>query len=95
MRDFIIFLVKTRPTPKDLQQYVTRQYATSWWEIGIQLDLPNEALSIIQVDNPLDVRRRCNEMLMKWLQADIKASWQKLFTAIDKCTDQCDQGNVS
>ena len=90
-----LLLVKTRPAPKNLQQYITPRYATSWKEIGIQLDLTNETLSIIQEDNPRNARRCCNAMLMKWLEADSNASWQKLFTAIDKCTEQLnDQGNV-
>ena len=91
---FILFLVKSKPTPKDLQRCVTPQYATSWREIGIQLDLTNEALSIIQEDYPL-AKRRCNEMLMKWLEVDTNASWQKLLDAIDECTEQYNvQGNV-
>ena len=83
-------LVKTRPIPKDLQQFVTPQYATRWREVGIQLGLSNETLSVIQEDNPLNVRRCCNAMLMKWLSVDTNASWQKLFTAIDNCTTQYD-----
>ena len=91
----IIFLVNTRPTPKDLQECITPRYATSWREIGIQLDLTNETLSIIHDDNPLNARRRCNAMLSKWLEVDTNASWQKLFNAIDKCSEQCDdQGNI-
>ena len=88
------FLVKTRLTAKDLY-CVTSRYATSWREIGIQLDLTNETLSIIQDDYPLNARRCCNAMLTKWLEVDINASWQKLFDAIDKCTEQPreDQGN--
>ena len=88
------FLVKTRPTAKDLH-CVTSHYATSWREIGIQLDLTNETLSIIQEDYPRNVKRCCSVMLMEWLEVDTNASWQKLFDAIDKCTEQPrdDQGN--
>ena len=60
----------------------------------MQLNLTNGDLSVIEVDNPHSVMKRCNAMLIKWLQKDSSASWQKLFTAIDTCTGQCtDQGN--
>ena len=88
-----LFTVNTRPAEKDLQRYITPNYATNWREIGIQLNLTNGDLSIIEEDNPHNVMKRCNAMLFKWLEMDNSASWQKLFTAIDICTGQCtDQG---
>ena len=90
------FSVNTRPSPKDLQRCVTPKYATRWRELGIQLDLTDDALSIIKEDNSHDVTRRCNVMLSEWLKVDTEASWQKLFTAIDTCTrsgEDCDQGD--
>ena len=82
-------IVSTRPTLKDLQRWITPQYAPCWREIGIQLDLTNETLSIIREDNPHSITKRCNAMLSKWLEVDdTSASWQKLFTVIDNCTYQ-------
>ena len=85
----LLFTVNTRPAEKDLQRYVTPKYATNWKEIGIQLNLSNGDLSIIEVDNPHSVKKQCNAMLFKWLEVDSSASWQKLFTAIDICTGNC------
>jgi len=87
--------VTTRPTPKDLQRWITRRYAAKWREIGTQLDLRDATLSIIQANHPCDVERCCNEMLSKWLEVDNTASWQKLFTAIDNCTGQSDDPGQS
>ena len=65
-----------------------------WREIGTELGLTDETLSIIQEDNPSSVKKRCNAMLSKWLKVDTSASWKKLFTAINYCTRQSfDQGD--
>ena len=64
--------------------------------MGVQLDLSEETLLIIQANNPLNVEGCCNAMLSKWLQVDTDASWRKLFIAIDNCTELYnDQGNES
>ena len=84
-----LFTVNTRPATKNLQQCVTSKYATNWREIGIQLNLSDGDLSIIEEDNPRSVKKRCNAMLSKWLAVDSSASWKKLFAAIDACTGQC------
>ena len=35
-------------------------------------------------------------MLQKWLEMDTNASWQEIFTAVGKCTEQCnDEGNLA
>ena len=51
--------------------------------IGVLLGLPSEALDIIENDNRDKAESCCNAMLKKWLQVDITASWEKLFTAIE------------
>ena len=51
--------------------------------IGVLLGIPSEALDIIENDNRDKAEPCCNEMLKKWLQVDITASWEKLFTAIE------------
>ena len=75
---------------------MTPQYATRWREIGIQLNLTSETISIIQEDNPGSAKKCCNVMLMKWLEVTTDASWQKLFTAIDNCTstEQCNNQDI-
>ena len=83
-------LAKTRPAEKDLQRYVTPTYATNWREIGIQLNLSNGDLSVIEEDNPRSVKKRCNAMLSKWLEVDASASWETLLRAIDTCTGEVD-----
>ena len=71
-----------KPLLRDLYQHVTPQYATQWKLIGTLLDLPSETLNVIEYDHRDKAERCCNAMLEKWLQVDIAASWEKLFTII-------------
>lgn len=80
----------TTPTLKEINQSITPQYAAIWKKIGMELDLPDGMLSIIEANYPSDVERCCNKMLSRWLERDTSASWQKLLTAIDTCTSQVD-----
>ena len=82
MRNNESLIVTTKPLLKDLYQYVTPQYAAKWRIIGTLLDLTSGALDIIEHDNKKAVAC-CNDMWKKWLQVDITASWEKLFTVIE------------
>ena len=82
-----ILSVTTKPTRKELQQYITPKYATIWSKIGRKLDLSDETLGKIKQNNT-DVRKCCREMFSEWLDVDTGASWQKLFTVIDNCAGE-------
>ena len=73
----------TVPKLKDLFQHITPQYAADWKVIGTLLGLPSGALDAIELDNMYRTTRCCNDMLKKWLQMDLTASWGKLFTVIE------------
>ena len=73
----------TVPKLKDLYQHITPQYAVQWKVIGTLLDLPSGALDVIEQDNMYRITRCCNDMLKKWLEIDLTASWGKLFTVIE------------
>lgn len=79
---YIIILVNTTPSVKDLYEHITPHFAAVWKEIGILLGLPTGELTAIGADN-CSVKRCCNDMLEKWLSVDPNASWEKLFTVID------------
>ena len=71
-----------KPLLRDLYQHITPQHATQWKVIGTLLDLPSETLNVIEHDHRDKAEHCCNAMLEKWLQVDIAASWEKLFTVI-------------
>ena len=76
-------LASSRPELKDLIGYVTPQYAAHWKEIGICIGVRAEDTKIIELAYPTMLDKCCNEMFFKWLEYDVDASWDKLFTAID------------
>ena len=80
---FVSFtIVNTTPLLKDLYQHITPQYAADWKVIGTLLGLPSGVLHTIKADYPTNAKWCCNEMLEKWLERDITASWGKLLTVI-------------
>ena len=85
--------VTNKPLLKDLYELITPNYATKWKEIGTLLDLPNERINIIEADNPGKTASCCNQMLQVWLQADIVATWEKLFNAIESPAVSIQLGN--
>ena len=75
--------MKSTPSLKDLQQFVTPHYALQWRVIGTQLGLSSETLDIIEYDNHYKTIPCCNAMLKRWLQMDTTSSWEKLLTVIE------------
>ena len=81
--------MNTKPSLKDLYQYITPQYALDWKVIGILLDLPSATIDIIEHDSRDKARECCNEMWKEWLKVDSAASWRKLFTVIESSAVSC------
>ena len=78
----LFFTANKTPELKELQHLITPNYAHCWKEIGIELTLSYTSLEIIEANHP-KVEQRCTNMLAKWLQEDVSATWQKLLQAID------------
>ena len=76
------FIVNERPELKELQSLITPVYAIFWKEIGIGLSLSYEGLQILEIDFARTTQR-CTNMLQKWLETDVNATWQKLLLVID------------
>ena len=92
----LIIIVNSTPLLRDLCEHITPQYAADWRVIGTLLGLPQGELKAIEAGYPTNVKWCCNQMLEKWLDTDITASWRKLFTAIESSAVTCsapDKGN--
>ena len=64
---------------RDLNRYVTRKYATDWYDIGIELGLELDVLDIIQKDNPQQSITCFQKTLDKWLKLNYHgATWKIL-----------------
>ena len=72
-----------KPHIKDLQNYITINYAARWREIGTGLDLTQGRLDITEADHN-KCEERCNAILSRWLmeKAD-SATWKKLLSVLD------------
>ena len=81
---FIIinFTENSRPTLKDLNRYITRKYATDWYEIGIELGLQPHELDIIENDHNQTVT--CfQKTFNNWLKSNTNnATWTTLEVAL-------------
>ena len=77
-------LSELKPKELYLNRLFIEKHATKWRKIGLELNVSSEALDIIDVDHPTDVKARCRAMLKIWLQRDIGASWEKLLNAANK-----------
>ena len=65
---------------KDLNRYVTRKYATDWYDIGIELGLELD-VNIIEKDNPQQSVTCFQRTLHKWINTD-DATWRTLEVAL-------------
>ena len=70
---------------RDLNRYVTRRYATDWYDIGIELGLERD-VHIIKKDNvynPYQSITCFQEILYKWLNLKTDdATWKALEIAL-------------
>jgi len=78
----LLLTVTSVPLLEELYEHVTPLYATEWRTIGALLGLRSEDIKIIEYDNISGAVPCCNAMWQKWLEVDVTATWEKLFTAI-------------
>ena len=81
--------MNTTPLLKDLYLHITPQYAADWEVIGTLLGLASGGLKAIEAGWPTNIQWCCNQMLKKWLEVDITATWEKLFTVIESPAVSC------
>ena len=59
--------------------------------IGILLGLPSGELKCIEASYPTNLKWCCNQMLEKWLEIDLSASWKRLLKVIESPAVSIDQ----
>ena len=76
--------LEARPEMKMLNRFVT-DMAPKYYGIGLELDIKNEQLKVIQSDPNLhNSEDKCREMLDLWLKNDTSATWSKLCNALEE-----------
>ena len=76
--------LEATPTLNELNHYIT-EMAPSYYNIGLELDIVNSKLKVIQSDPSLpDLEEKCCKMLEVWLENDTSATWKKLCNALQE-----------
>ena len=65
----------------ELNRFLTN-YCAFWRSTGLKLGLEATVLNLIEADHRLQQRECFREMLQRWLQQDVNATWSKLELAI-------------
>ena len=74
---------KERPTLKDINNHIVPQWAPQWRQLGVELNLCDHVMNIIEHDHPNDSETCCSKMLTEWLDNNSAATWGDLNAAMD------------
>ena len=74
--------LEATPELNKLKHYII-DMAPSYYEIGLELDIPNAAMKFIKKDLS-DLKEKCRKMLEVWLESDAFATWKKLCDALQE-----------
>jgi len=73
---------ENKPDIQLLNKYVKPRAAYKWKDLGAQLMISMDRLTVIDQNYPRDAEACCTEMFTAWLRSDTKASWAKLVDAL-------------
>lgn len=76
-----------KPTLQKLYKFVVDSVASSWYEVGIHLDMDCMALDNIAGSKSVSVTDHCEDMLKRWLKRQDRTgkkdrSWETLLDAV-------------
>lgn len=60
------------------------KFAPYWKQLGRNLNITEDLLSVIETDCPHSFESCCSKMLSEWLDSTPNASWGMLYDAVDK-----------
>ena len=70
-----------QPKMGKLNKFLTK-HCELWRSIGYKLDLEDSVLNMIQRDHPAEQRKCFRLVLQKWLEQDVRPTWNTLELAI-------------
>ena len=70
-----------QPKMGKLNKFLT-EHCELWRSIGYKLDLEDSVLNMIQRDHPAEQRKCFRLVLQKWLEQDVRPTWNTLELAI-------------
>ena len=69
------------PELQELIKY-SRKISMRWNEIALHLDIPQHTISVIDVNHPNNVEKKCLEMFNTWLQTAKSPCWCQFLRAL-------------
>ena len=72
------------PNMKTLTSSVAMECAPDWYRLGLQLDIPDNALQVIEADHHNNCQEGMRKMLHKWLDICTNPTWRAVVTALRK-----------
>ena len=66
---------------KNINRYVTWKYADNWRDIGLELDLDDNALFSIAFNHE-DIKAKFQIMIIYWIERGVDATWKALEVAL-------------
>jgi len=75
------FIGDERPTMGELNKFLT-EYCRLWRSVGYKLELQDSVLNVIQSDHPTQNMECFRIVLQKWLEQDVRPTWNTLELAI-------------
>lgn len=72
---------------RDINRH-TKKYAADWKDIGVELGLEFETLTIIEKNHPSDCVSCYQNMINSWLKLNVDATWKTLEVAFTNVNRQ-------
>ena len=73
---------------KDINRHVVSKFAADWKDIGLELNLENDKLNIVEKDYPGQCKVCFQKTLDMWLKGTTNATWKKLEVALTNVRQQ-------
>ena len=67
---------------RDINRYVTREFAADWEKVGIELGLTTSILKVVAKNKHHQAEDCFQEVMDKWLNRNVSATWRTLEVAL-------------
>ena len=67
---------------RDIRRYVIRKYDADWKDVGRELNLNHERLTVIEANHSFNNAESFYSMINKWISTDYNPTWKALEVAL-------------
>ena len=73
-----------KPDLATILQSIGKECAPKWYDLGLQLGVPDTTLHIIEKDCPNNCNDAIRKMIQEWLQQCSKPTWRTIIVSLRK-----------